>query len=232
MQKLIFTFILFSIALSVNGQDSTAVKDSRPPLYYLYQNNFNLANRYNDGAAAKEALYSMINMDPANDSLRFTLAYFYFEAQQYPSAILVCMDVLQLNPKHTGALEMSAISYENIGLKEKALTNYEQLYNYTDDLEALYKLTFVQYDLKRYIECLVNIEILLEKEEIDERTMVFQLEDEAQKEFSFRVAVLNLRGLVKKDQGDIAGAKEDWQQALEIAPDFAYAKNNLAELNK
>jgi len=233
MQKIVLLLIFFLAALGVNAQDSTATSAKKlPPLYYLYQNNYGMAMRYNDGAAAKNALYSMINMDPQNDSLRFTLAYYYFEIKQYPSAVLACMDVLQLNPQHAGALEMTAIAYENLGLMEKALTNYEQLYIATESIETLYKLTFVQYDLKRYTECIVNIDILLSKSEIDEKTMIFQLSDETQKEFSLRVAVLNLRGLVKKEQGDIKGAKEDFQQALAIAPDFEYAKTNIAELDK
>lgn len=233
MQKFLLSIILFSAALGVQAQDSTATAQRKlPPLYFLYQNNYNMANRYNDAAAAKNALYSMINMDPQNDSLRFTLAYYYFEIQQYPSAVLACMDVLQLDPQHAGALEMSAISYENLGLMEKALTNYEQLYISTESIETLYKLTFVQYDLKRYTECMVNIDILLTNDEIDEKTMIFQLADESQKEFSLRVAVLNLRGLVKKDEGDSKGAKEDFQKALELAPDFEYAKINLEALEK
>jgi len=39
-------------------------------------------------------------------------------------------------------------------------------------------------------------------------------------------------GLVKKDQGDIAGAREAFNRVLAIAPDFVFATNNLAELDK
>ena len=142
------------------------------------------------------------------------------------------MDILARNPAHAPSLEMTAISYEKLGLNEKALTNYEQLYIATENVETLYKLTFVQYELKRYGECDVNIEILMNNPEIDNISMVFQLTETEQKEFTLRVAILNLMGLVKKGQGDKAGAKEAFNRALAIAPDFVFATNNLAELDK
>lgn len=35
------------------------------------------------------------------------------------------------------------------------------------------------------------------------------------------------RGLAKKEAGDLAGAKADWQQALQLAPDYGWAKQLL-----
>ena len=233
MNKLVLTILLFTMAFSIKAQDSTNVnQDGRPAIYWLYHNNYNLATRYSDLAAAKTALYSLINIEPQNDSLKFNLAYMYFDNKQYPSTILVCMDILARAPQHAASLEMTAISYEELGLKEKALTNYEKLYMATDNIETLYKLTFVQYDLKRYAECEVNLDILIKDSEIDDKSMIFQLSDTEQKEFPLRVAILNLLGLVEKDQGNIAEAKEAFNDALAIAPDFIFASNNLAELNK
>lgn len=233
MKKFVLAFLLFTITFSLKAQDSTNVQqDGRPSIYWLFHNNYNLAQKYNDMAEAKSALYSLINIEPQNDSLKFSLAYMYFDNQQYPSTILVCIDILARNPQHAPSLEMTAISYENLGLKEKALLNYEKLYHATDNIETLYKLTFVQYELERYGECDVNIDILINNSEIDDKTMVFQLSDTEQKEFPLRVAILNLMGLVKKAQGDKAEAREAFNRVLAIAPDFVFATNNLAELDK
>ena len=233
MNKLVLTVLLFTMAFSLKAQDSTNVnQDGRPAIYWLYHNNYNLATRYSDLAAAKTALYSLINIEPQNDSLKFNLAYMYFDNKQYPSTILVCMDILARAPQHAASLEMTAISYEELGLKEKALTNYEKLYMATDNIETLYKLTFVQYELKRYDECTVNLDILMKDPEVDNRFMMFQLSETVEKEFSLRVAVLNLKGLLKKAQGDKAGAKEAFNEVLAIAPDFVFASNNLAELDQ
>jgi tetratricopeptide (TPR) repeat protein len=229
MNKLLLG-LLFFVSVGAFAQDSTTT--DKPALYYLYQNNFNMAMKYNDPLTARGALYSMLTLDPADDSLRYTLAYSYFESRQFPSALITCMDVIAQNPKHAAALEMSAICYEELGLKDKALSSYEKLYMVTDNLQTLYKLTFLQYELKRYNECEVNVDILLSNENVATTTMVYQLEDNQQKEFTLEVATLNLSGLVKKDQGDVEGARADFNKALELAPEFIYAKNNLEELDK
>jgi tetratricopeptide (TPR) repeat protein len=232
MNKTVLTLLLVAIAFTLKAQDSTNVKqDNRPSIYWLFHNNYNLATRYNDLDVAKSSLYSLINIDPQNDSLKFTLAYMYFDEKQYPSTILVCMDILNRSPQHAPSLEMTAIAYEELGLKEKALTNYEKLYLATDNVITLYKLTFIQYDLKRFNETKVNLGILLSDPEVAEEKMLFQL-DEGQKEFPLRVAVLNLQGLVLAAQGDKDGARESYNSALAISPDFIFATNGLAELDK
>jgi tetratricopeptide (TPR) repeat protein len=234
MKKIACIFFFLALITSLSyAQDSTKVKrKERPSIYWLFHNNYQLATRYNDYAEAKSALYSLINIDQQNDSLRFNLAYLYFDAKQYASTILVCMDILSRSPQHAPSLEMTAISYQELGLKEKALTNYEKLYLITDNIETLYKLTFIQYELKRYGECDVNLGILLANPEIDEKTMIFPLSEFEQKEFPLRAAILNLSGLVKKAQGDKKGAREDFNKALEISPDFVFATSNLEELDK
>jgi tetratricopeptide (TPR) repeat protein len=229
MNKLLLGILFFASA-NVFGQDSTTT--DKPPLYYLFQNNFNMARKYNDPLAARSALYSMLSIDPADDSIRYTLAYSYFEARQYPSALITCMDVIALNPKHAGALEMSGVCYEELGLKDKAISSYEKLYMLTDDSQTLYNLTFLQYQLKRYKECEVNLDILMKSEDINEQNIIMQLNEQEQKEFPLMVAALNLSGLVKKDQGDKEGARADFNKALELSPEFIFAKNNLEELDK
>ncbi|MEN8248208.1 MAG: hypothetical protein ABFS32_04700 [Bacteroidota bacterium] len=234
MNKIIVTLIFLSVAFGVKAQeDTTAVNsNTKPAIYWLYHNNYNMAMRYSDMAEAKSALYSLISIEPQNDSLRYNLAYIYFDNQQYASAILVGMDILAINPTHAPTLELSAIAYEELGLRDKALSAYQSLYNSTEDIITLYKMTYLQYQLKRFVECGVNFEILLEDKEIDSKELYFNLSETEQKPYSLRVAVLNLRGLVKKEQGDIDGARADFNAVLDLAPDFIFAKNNLEELDK
>ena len=232
MNKFTIIIILFFASLGAQGQDSTATEQKLPGLYYLFQNNYSMAVQYNDPQAAKTALYSMINMDPMNDSLRFTLAYMYYEAELYPSVILTCMDIISLNPQHAGAIEMTAIAFEQLGIRDKALANYEKLFIVTENIQTLYKLSCLQYELERYGECEVNLDILLANPGLDQQSVIFPISETEEKEYVMKVAVLNLSGLNKKAQGDIDGAREEFNKALAIAPDFLLAKDNLAELDK
>ena len=76
MNKTVLTILLIVSTFSLKAQDSTNVDASgRPAIYWLFHNNYNLATRYSDFPEAKSALYSLISIDPQNDSLRFSLAY-------------------------------------------------------------------------------------------------------------------------------------------------------------
>jgi len=233
MNKSIITILCLSVSLSLKVQDTTKVDpQGRPAIYWLFHNNYNMATRYNDYDVARSSLYSLINLEPQNDSLKFNLAYLYFDSRQYPSTILVCMDILARNPQHAPSLEMSAISFEELGIKDKSLASYEKLFITTEDLETLYKVIYLQYDLKRYAECNVNIDILLNDATADDKVITLQVSDNEQKQFPLKAATLNIRGLAKKDQGDKSGAKKDFKAALELAPDFVFASDNLAEMEK
>jgi len=177
-------------------------------------------------------LYDLIAMEPQNDSLLFNLAFLYFDMQQYASSVLVCIDVLARDPNNLAALEISALAYGNLGLKDRSLENYEKIYRQNiNNANVLYKMAFLQYDLKRFNESKINVEILLNNSKIDELKQVFTFDEVEQKEFVMRVPILNLKGLVYKELGDIETAKSSFEEALTIAPDFKLAKENLDALN-
>jgi tetratricopeptide (TPR) repeat protein len=227
-----FSLLILAITLSVNsfGQEAEQKQNDKSAIYWLYDAHYRMAIQYNDFTEAKSALYNLILLEPQNDSIRYNLAYIYFDASQYPSTILACKDILTLNPNHLGALELSGISFENLGLKDKALPNYEKIYMLSNSLNSLYKMAFLQYDLKKYAECGVNIDILLENKELGNAMVVFADENNTSKEYPMEVAVLNLKGLVNKEIGNIDIAKQSFEAALAISPDFVLAKSNLAEL--
>jgi tetratricopeptide (TPR) repeat protein len=189
------------------------------------------AIQWNDYVVAKDALYDLIVENPLNDSLIFDLAYFYYENQQYASSVLVSQQLLVRNPKDVNVLQMSAASYEAMGLADKALQQYESAYLLTNQIAMLYKVAFLQYDLKRYTECLTSIDILLANKDIDTLKVIFNDADNKQKEYAMRVSVLNLKGLATLDHfGDKAAAKKSFDAALAIAPDFQPAKQNLTKV--
>jgi len=216
--------VMFITAKSQVVTDSTAKRQK--------QLTYALGIKYNDFAIARSSLYDLIAMEPQNDSLLFNLAYLYFDTRQYASSVLVCIDVLARNPNNLGALEISAFSYENLGLKDRALENYEKIYRQNiNDANILYKMAFLQYELKRFNESKINVEILLNNTKIDELKQVFNFDQVEQKEFVMRVPILNLKGLVYKELGDIETAKSSFEEALTLAPDFKLAKENLDALN-
>ncbi len=185
------------------------------------------AARWNDFEVAKDALYDVIVENPANDSLIFTLAYYYYDEQKFASALLVSQDLLARSPKNVNYLEIAASAAQQLGANDKALQHYETLYLITSSVRALYQVTFLQFDLKRYAECTNNVTILLAKPEATTEKVVFNDAKGQPKEYPLKVSVLNLKGLVALAQNDKAGAKKAFTEALAVSPDFVPAKENL-----
>jgi tetratricopeptide (TPR) repeat protein len=202
------------------------------PLYRLQVGVYNRAIKYNDVDQAINALYNLCVMDPQNDSILHSLAYLYFDQQKYVSAIMTINDIMMLNPRNLSAQEMKAVSLDRIGAKDKALEEYESLYLKNNDIGYMYKMIISQFELQRYNECANNINILLQNDEIDERKLVYQAEDNSEQEITMRASLLNIRGMIEFERGNKEEARKYYSEALTIAPEFYLCLENLKELDK
>jgi tetratricopeptide (TPR) repeat protein len=200
------------------------------PLTQHFARKYAAALQWNDYEVAKDALYDLIIENPGNDSIIFDLAVYYFQNQKSASAVLVASELLKRNPKNTGALEVAAGGYEALGVLDKSIQSYESLYLLTDNITALYKMAFLQYQMKRFKESANSAEILLARKDLDSVKASYNDSKGKAKEFPVKVAVVNLKGMLALDQGDKINAKKYFQEALAIAPDFALAKENLAKI--
>lgn len=191
---------------------------------------YQVASRFGDSDVARDALYDLIIENPGNDSLFMELGVLYFEAQKFTSAVLVGQELLARNPKNPTALELTGSAFEALNLKDKALQNFETLYLATNSFPALYKMAFLQFDVKRYAEAQATTDILLSKKEADEVKVTFNTAEKKPKDYPIRLSILNLKGMIARDSGDKAGAKKYFEQVLAAAPDFLQAKEGLASL--
>ena len=200
------------------------------PLTQHFARKYAAALQWNDYEVAKDALYDLIIENPGNDSIIFDLAVYYFQNQKSASAVLVANELLKRNPKNAGALEVAAGGYEALSVLDKSIQSYESLYLLTDNITALYKMAFLQYQMKRFKESANSAEILLARKDLDGVKASYNDSKGKAKEFPVKVAVVNLKGMLALDQGDKINAKKYFQEALAIAPDFALAKENLAKI--
>lgn len=194
-----------------------------------YQTYFR-AMRYNDMQVAKNAIYDMLAANPQAVNWLDSLAAIYFEFEQYPSSLLVSKDLLRINSEDMNAVRIAAVSYEKLGLYSQAVSQYENLFLQTDDVNILYRIATLQFQLDRNNEALTNCDLLLTKEAVKQNKMVFPLTDKKNQQVSMLAAVYNLKGMVLAEQKKKDEAKAAYQKALEIAPDFQVAKDNLSKL--
>lgn len=229
----VFTLLLMCmVSLGAWAQDAEQEipADSNKLRNQVDQKIYQMALRYNDPVIAKAKLYELIERNPNNLAYRELLGNIYFEMDQYSSAALVALDLLQINDKSIPALEIAAYSLEQLGALDRALPHFESLHLLSGDLFSLYKTAYLQFSLKKFDEALNSASMLAKDKKAAEQMLAFPKKDNTNQEVSMRVAALNLKGLIHKEKGDVEEAKVAFNEALADAPDFELAQENLADL--
>lgn len=192
---------------------------------------YSTAERYSDPVISRMALYNLLAYNPANTAIMDSLALSYIDYQQYASAVLVAQDALRINPNDMLATEIAAVAFENLGLADRAVTYYETLNLNKPDINVLYKIGFLQLQLKRLSEARTNCDILIADAEVAKATLLFQKNQSENQEISMLAGIYRLKAMIEEEAGNTAEAKVNYNKALEIAPDFAIAKLQLEKLN-
>lgn len=226
IKLLLLTALLVFSAQLTYAQDSTYLSNEYAKAVALY----NRAQRYNDAAVTRQALMEMALLNPGDTAVLRSLAEIYFGNGQYVSSALVSMDLIKIHPNNLVALEIAAVSYENLRLYDKAIEQYESMWLNTDNTTILYQVAYLQYMTDKYDAAISNLGILDSRVKADE-TINLAKQDGNVQEVKFAAALQNLRGLIASDQGDKAKAREHFTKALEISPDFEAAQNSLQGLN-
>lgn len=191
---------------------------------------YEMAMRYNDVSVAKMKLYDLMERNPRNLRYAETLATLYFEMEQYSSAALVALDMLERDSDNVVALEIAAYSLEQVGALERALPHFESLHLLSGDLYSLYKTSYLQYTLKKFDEAMNSVNMLIKNKKSEEQNLTFPTDDNQGQEVSMLAAALNLKGLIYKEQGSNNEAKLAFEEALSKAPEFELAKKNMSSL--
>ena len=224
---LILAFALLLTSKVVIAQDSTYVSNEYAKTLALY----NKAKKYNDAAVIKQSLFEILVFNPNDSSAMRSLAVLYFNNTNYTSGILVGLDFLEKYPNNEIALEIVALSYEKLMLYDKAVEYYEKLWLKTENINVQYQMAYLQYAIKRFAEALANLDMLDTKVK-DEDKLRLNKSDGIVQEVPFKAAIFNLKGLIAVAQDKKEEAKEYFNKAIALAPDFEMAKKSLEALNK
>ncbi len=232
MKKLITGLVVVMVMTLFNNTYGQNKEVQKSQLYKHYQMKYVFGMKYNDKDVAKNALYSMIAMDPNDDSLKMVLCYYYFDQNQFASSLFVSADLLSRYPDNIDALRINAMSYENMGVRDKAIDTYESLYLKTNDVGVLYQVSLLQFELERYTECNTNLDIIIKNPQAKALKLSFAKNEREQQEISLEAACYNMKGMLAKQQGNKEEAKKQLQKAIEVEPEFALATQNLKELDE
>lgn len=206
-------------------------KAAGPDLHKHYDKMFHQSLEFGDMAVATEAIYGLMSLHPDSTSLLDTLAALYFQRAAWPQVILVSTEILAKNPANQGALELRAVANQSMGRAKEALEDYEQLYGKTRNPYHLYEITALQFAMKRFGECEMSIQRLINDPDIKDKPIDITMQDGRSQEVPLLAAAYNLSGVMSLEQGKKDSAKTAFEAALKAYPEFVLAKNNLDSLN-
>ncbi|OEK01599.1 hypothetical protein BFP97_08745 [Roseivirga sp. 4D4] len=230
MKKIKFLVLAITLMFgsqSVLAQDSTYISNEYAKAIALLRK----AEQYNDVLIQKQALTDILVLNPVDSAAMRMLAELYYNTSQFSSSALVGLDFLQKYNNNEIALEIVALSYENLRLYDKAVEYYEKLWLKTEDVQVQYQVAYLQYSLQRFAEAEANLGVIESKVK-DEDKIALNKSDGSAQQVSFKAAIYNLRGLMAIEQGKNEEAKTHFTQALALSPDFEIAKTSLEALNK
>lgn len=215
--KTLFALFLTFSSLSY-GQNKSSIEVEQD----VYRN----AKKYRDFEVARSALYRLIVLSDNKGAYKDTLAQFYFETGAYTECILLTTDILSKSPIRAEILNIRAISKQSIGLSKKALEDYEKLNQLEPSISNVYQIATLQYGLGRFGECEQSINMILKDPKSKEETITIIVGQNQQK-VMLMAAVYNMKGVLYKDLNKLSDAKNYFNLALELQPDFVLAKGNL-----
>lgn len=221
------TGTLFALILACNvttAQTSSDPFDVQSRFYKMALKNYDLQ-------AATVALYTMLALKPERTDLNDSLALLYFAGERYAQAYLIGEAIVTANPKRNDMLELVAVSKQNLGLVKESLADYEKLYAADKSVFYLYQMATLQYQLKRYGECVASLDQIIAGTDADKQKVSIRLQNGAQ-DVPMKAAAYNVKGICALELNQPDAAKDNFNKAIQLFPDFVLAKGNLETLAK
>lgn len=234
MKQLFLTALCF-ITISTFAQKKktdetpapTQSQSASADLFSAQMNVYKNALKFYDTQTATTALYNAIALQPERADLYDSLTYLYFAAERYGQVFLLGEDLLKKDNSRNDIREMVAIAKQSLNLAKESLEDYEKLYAATKQLQYLYQVATLQYQLKRYGECVASLDQIIGNEEADQLQMAIRNQDGSNQNVPMKAAAYNVKGICALELNQEDAAKQNFDEAVKLFPDFTLAKNNL-----
>jgi tetratricopeptide (TPR) repeat protein len=192
-----------------------------------------LASEINDTKAVKDALLQLLAIYPSDTSLLYNLLGIYFETKEYDVSYRLSKKYLSEFRNSVTLLDFYAQSCQILHKYIEALSGYEKIYLITDDIYYQYYAANIEYELGNYEDCMKRTEECLKKklpEGILKVVVTFQIDKGQTQQIDIFAAFYNMKGMLLAKQGHYSESLSFYAKALEIAPDFTLAQENLRQL--
>lgn len=221
--KRIFTIISFVIATAAMAQTANGVA--------FEQQKLKQALAFGDKTVAANAMYSIILLEGPKSVYKDSLAYLYFNDRNFISCFLVTNDILKNKPENLDLMEMNAISLESMGAIEKAVEAYQNLTAKTNNNYHAYKLAGLQFAMNKFEEAYASIKKADRLPDDGKVKITFQVNKNYNQNVDLKAAIAYLEGIIAENLKKSNEAKQSFERAIKLYPEFVLAKTKLDALN-
>lgn len=217
------------MCFTVTAKSQTSFTDS---LRKHYLNVYHQSIEYEDLRNAISALHGYIAVSNDAQALPYkdTLSMCYFANKEFYLSLVLAQEVLKKDPSNINALARSGESFQILGDAKKAVDALEQVCQKIKNPYYNYQLAIAQYQLKRIAESENNLKIVLADTNSNKIAVAFPLPNGTMQQIPASAGALNILGIMQMEAKNNEQAKKYFNQALQIYPDFAGARQNLQVL--
>lgn len=178
------------------------------------------------------AVQSLITRDTANVTYLDTLVMLYQNTNNQAGILQVSKKLLAINPNNMLAMENFSTAAKQLQLYQDALNSYSQLYGLTNNTRYLYEVADIYYKVNNVAQGKQIFAQVLNNPKSKTDVVPMLVGQNNVLQVPVAAASLNYLGFVEAQLNNLEAAKELYNQALAIFPDFIIAKNNLANLDQ
>jgi tetratricopeptide (TPR) repeat protein len=227
MKKMCFVTVcfLFFAGMAFAQKADTARQNEYLGLYRR-------ALAYNDLGSAAYAVGAYL-YNGGNAAFNDTLALIYYNMNNLGGAYRIAGEINEKDPKNATALTLLADISGRAGEVKTSLEWYEKLIAVAPSAFNQYQLATKQFILERNLECRQSLQkVIADSAEAKEQKVRLDIGEGYAEEVPVLAAAMNMMGALAYKEKDNAKAKEWYEKAVAIFPDFVIAKQNLEELKK
>lgn len=224
-RAIIQSLILFMVCqLNAQKPESKSIPTSKHLMVYSD------AVRSGDYTTAITALSYYVAENPDKPNYKDSLAFLYYLSSNYHQCIYWCNVLIKKELGNVRLLEIKAASLKLTGQLTEAVHEYEQLMKLEPIPVYAYNLMELQYELKRYYEC-VQTSSLIELLKFNEQMLVtYRTGDNTMMQTPIKSAMYNLLGLTYMDIAKLDEGRIAFEKALQLDTGSVLVKVNLKKL--
>jgi tetratricopeptide (TPR) repeat protein len=226
MKQSFFLAITLCSTIMVSAQKADSTKQKE------YLDLYRRALGYNDLGSAAFAVGAYLHHG-GTANFNDTLALIYYNMNNLGGAFKLAGEINEKDPKNTTALTLLADISGRAGEVKKSLEWYEKLIELAPSPYNHYQLATKQFILERTLECKQSLQkVITDSAQAKEQMVRLDIGEGYGEDVPVLAAAMNMMGAIAYKEKNNALAKEWYQKAVNVFPQFVIAKQNLEELNK